>query len=125
MKKFMPYLLNGVVCIALIFAYHFYGQDFLNKQKPYYSVNFNEISNLKMAEVLENSQKGRKVNPKELEDFIYVVQKEIQKIVNGKPVFISEAFFYGNNDITEKIIQNLNLKRTSMYDEIIKNKWNE
>lgn len=120
MRKIFPYFVNAIICIAIVLVYHFYGKDLFFTPETYYSVDFRKLSDLKMAESLQQAKDGKPVNAKELQNFIINVQKKIKKLSNGKPVFITNAFFDGNTDLTEKLIKELNLKETKMYEYIKK-----
>lgn len=118
MRKVFPYVVNTAICIAIVLVYHFYGQNYLNVSDKYYSVDFKRLSDLKMAEALQQAKNGKPVKAEELQDFIFTVQKEIRNMSHNNPVFVSNAFFDGNKDLTEELIKALNLKENEMYKYI-------
>jgi hypothetical protein len=118
MRGIFSYLINGIICIAIVIGYHFYGQNYLGVSDQYYSVDFRKLSDMKMAESLQQAKEGKPVKAEELQNFIVTVQNELRTLSNNKPVFVSNAFFNGNKDLTEELIKKLNLKENEMYKYI-------
>ena len=94
-----------LICAALLWLYHFH----VLRPWEIITVDFQRLSNAKLAQLAERAMAGRPTNVAELETFIRDVNGHIKAASGGKIVFISGSIMNPQYDLTESIARIMGL----------------
>ena len=102
---FLATVAQILICVALLWLYHFH----VLRPWEIITVDFQRLSNAKLAQLAERAMAGRPTNVAELETFIRDVNSHIKAASGDKIVFISGSIMNPQYDLTESIARVMDL----------------
>jgi len=100
------------ICVLCIGLYHKYvfepAMDGVTNRR-FWTVDMKTLSQAKLSALLQQVQNGTPVDPNEIRTFVETLRKDVAMYAGDEPVFVSNALFFGRNDLTETLAKRYQL----------------